>query len=164
MASNPEWLHRVPDICTQLQALHAPVVDRAVIERLFGVRRRQAIQLMHRFGGYQAGKTFLLETGRLAQNLQALADTPEFHEVEHQKRRLSSTLDQAWQNRTAHTFRIPVSPSSRDRVVADLPPGITLIPGRLMVEFTGVEDLMSKLYEVAQAAANDFDAFSAATQ
>jgi hypothetical protein len=119
---------------------------------------------MHRFGGYQAGKTFLLETARLAENLQALADTPEFRELDQTKRRLSSTLEEAWQKRAAHNFRIPVSASSRDRVVADLPPGITLIAGQLMIEFTCVEDLVSKLYELAQAAANDFDSFSAAAQ
>ena len=164
MALDPEWLHRVPDICVQLRGLHTPVVDRAVIERLFGVKRRQAIQLMHRFGGYQAGKTFLLETGRLTEKLQELADTPGFREVDQRKRRLSSMLDEAWQYRAAHSIRIPVSASTRDRVVADLPPGIVLMAGRLMINFTDVEDLVSKLYELAQAAANDFDAFSAAAQ
>ena len=37
-----------------------PFLDRPAIERLFGLRRRQSITLMHRLGGYQVGKTFLV--------------------------------------------------------------------------------------------------------
>ncbi|MBL8216784.1 MAG: hypothetical protein JNK87_39055 [Bryobacterales bacterium] len=40
-----------------LEELDLPVIDRAGIEQIFGVRRRRAIQLMHKFGGYQAART-----------------------------------------------------------------------------------------------------------
>jgi hypothetical protein len=47
-------------------------VDRAVIEQIFGLKRRQAIELLHQFGGYQAGRTFLLDRVRLLEALRSL--------------------------------------------------------------------------------------------
>jgi hypothetical protein len=58
------WLLRLPEIRAELTAIEVPVVDRAVFERVFGVRRRRAIQLLHHFGGFQAGRTFLVDHRR----------------------------------------------------------------------------------------------------
>ena len=48
--------------------------------------------------------------------------------------------------------------------VARLSAGIALEPGHLHIEFSGTEDLLAKLYELSQAAANDFDRFRAAAE
>ena len=50
------------------------------------------------------------------------------------------------------------------RKLADLAAGVALEPGHLHIEFVGAEDLLSKLYELAQAASNDFDRFRAAAE
>ena len=65
MPAKPEWLLRLPEIRAELEHLDVAIVDRAGIERIFGVRRRRAIELMHQFGGYQTGRTFLLDRVRL---------------------------------------------------------------------------------------------------
>ena len=41
------WLLRLPAIREELSQLDLPLIDRASFERLFGVRRRRAVQLMH---------------------------------------------------------------------------------------------------------------------
>ena len=56
MPAKAPWLLLIPAIIEQLETYDVPVVDRAVIERVFGLRRRRAIELLHRFGGYQAGR------------------------------------------------------------------------------------------------------------
>ena len=61
MPAKPAWLLHIPEIVTMLESFEVPVVDRASIERLFGLRRRRAIELLHHFGGYQAGRTFLID-------------------------------------------------------------------------------------------------------
>jgi len=53
------WLLQIPEIVSLLETFDVPVVDRAIVERLFGLQRRQAIELLHRFGGYQ-GRADLL--------------------------------------------------------------------------------------------------------
>jgi len=55
--------------------------------------------------------------------------------------------------------RIPVAAEGAERSMASLPPGICLRPGSLTVEFGQAEDLLSKLFVLAQAAAQDFDGF-----
>jgi hypothetical protein len=40
------------------QRIATPVLDRAALEKLFGLGRRQTIRLMSTFGGHLAGKTF----------------------------------------------------------------------------------------------------------
>ena len=47
---------------------------------------------------------------------------------------------------------------------ATLPPDVDLQPGQLRVEFDGVEDLLSKLFELAHSAANDFVRFRNAVE
>jgi hypothetical protein len=78
MPAKPLWLLHIPEIVSQLEAFDVPVVDRAIIERVFGLRRRQAIALLHRFGGYQAGRTFLVDRRLLIEHLRHLADGEEF--------------------------------------------------------------------------------------
>ena len=50
MPTKKTWLLRLTEIREELTAMQVPVVDRAIFERLFGVRRRRAIQLLHFFG------------------------------------------------------------------------------------------------------------------
>ena len=65
--------------------MEAPVVDRAVLERVFRVRRRRAVELMAHFGGYQAGRTFLLDRKQLERALERMRDGGDF-EFERQRK------------------------------------------------------------------------------
>ena len=60
MPRSPQWFHQLASALAQLQTFPAPVVDRASLEKLLKVSRRSAIRLLHAFGGYQAGRTFLI--------------------------------------------------------------------------------------------------------
>jgi hypothetical protein len=141
-----------------------PVVDRAIIERLFGLRRRRAIELLHRFGGYKAGRTFLVDRHLLIEHLRRLADGEEFQQERQRKERLGHTVDQLRRHQTAARVKISVQPDVFSRKLAELSAGVALGPGHLHIEFSGTEDLLSKLYELSQAASNDFDRFRAAAE
>src|SRR5580704_15398308 len=61
MPDQPSWIQAVPAILEALERVGAPpFLDRAAVEALFGLRRRQAIHLLGRMGGYQVGKAFLV--------------------------------------------------------------------------------------------------------
>jgi len=161
MAAKGSWLLRVPEICQDVAALDVPVVDRILFERLFHVRRRRAIQLMHTLGGYQTGQALLIDRAVLRQQLEALEAGTEFA-IEHGRRqRLLDSLEKVRRHRAAATVRIPVASEAAERSVASLPAGIFLKADGLRVEFRGAEDLLGKLYTLAQAAGNDFEAFKA---
>ena len=54
-------MQQLPAALDELRRFPAPVLDRAALEKLLRVERRTAIRLLHRFGGFQAGKTFLVD-------------------------------------------------------------------------------------------------------
>jgi hypothetical protein len=164
MPAKALWLLHIPEIVSQLETFDVPVVDRAIIERLFGLRRRQAIELLHRFGGYQTGRTFLVDRRLLIECLRRLADGEEFRRESRRKERLEHAVDRLRRDQTAARVKIPVPPDVFRRKLADLSPGVALEAGHLHIAFSGTEDLLSKLFELSQAAGNDFDRFREAAE
>jgi hypothetical protein len=151
------WLLRVKGIREALAAMEVPVVDRPIFERLFGVRRRRAIQLMHFFGGLQSGRTFLIDRIELIRQLEPLEASAEFIAEQRRRQRLVEALEGARRHRAAAQVSIPVQPLNGE--ITQLPAGIWLQPGSLRVDFRGAEDLLGKLFALAQGAAADFDGF-----
>jgi len=164
MPARAVWLLQIPVIVSQLDTFDVPVVDRAIVERLFGLRRRRAIELMHRFGGYQAGRTFLIDRRLLIEQLRRLAEGEEFQSESRRKERLQDAVDEFRRNITAARVRIPVPAAAPVWSAIDLVVGVALEPGHLHISFHGTEDLLSKLYRLSQAAANDFIRFQALTE
>ena len=151
MPRKPEWLQHVTSAIQELQSFPAPVVDRATLEKLLQVRRRQAIRLMHRFGGYQTSRTFLIDRLDLLQQFEAIA-AGETHERETQRRqRLIASL------RPRKSIR--VATDVRELKLTALPPGTHVRPGVLEIEFTNADQLLGRLFELAQAIHNDYDRF-----
>ena len=151
MPRKPEWLQNVTSAIEELHHFPAPVVDRATFEKLLHIQRRQAIRLMHRFGGYQAGRTFLVGRLELIQQLKAIQQG-ETHHVEMQRRqRLETSL------RPRKT--IPVAPDVWEHKLTELPRGIRLKPGILEIEFENANQLLERLFELAQSIHNDYEQF-----
>jgi hypothetical protein len=124
-----------------------------VIEAAFGVRRRRAIELMHRFGGYQAGKTFLVDRASLFRQLEALEAGGDFRQERSRRRLLSENLEQA-----KAVLRAKAVPIPAPRVKLDLP-GVRILPGELRIQFQGTEDLLRQLLELAMAIQDDYGRF-----
>jgi hypothetical protein len=164
MPAKAPWLLHIPDIIAMLETFDVPVVDRAVIEHLFGLRRRRAIELLHRFGGFQTGRTFLVDRLRLIDQLRCLADGDDFQAESRRREHLARKVDQLRRHQASTRVRIPVQPDVQCQRIDGLAAGVALEPGHLHIEFSGTEDLLSKLYELSQAANHDFPGFRAATE
>ncbi len=162
MPAKASWLLNVPAILDSLAALDTPVLDRGAIERIFRVGRRRAIQLLNAFGGYQSGRTFLIEKRILVEHLEAIRDGQEFTYEQRRRVRLVETLEKARRHRAGAGVRLPVPAGALSSKMADLAAGVRLEPGRLTVDFASPEDLLAKLFGLAQAAANDWERFEAA--
>ena len=159
MPAKSSWLLNIPAIRSMLAEVTLPVIDRAVIQSVFGLGRRQAIELMHRFGGYQAGRTFLIERTRLIAELDKIAAGGEYQQEEARHEKLTAAVAKFQRTRRAQEVRIDVSPEVFDTRMSMLPNAVHLEPGKLEVEFSSCEDLLTKLFTLAQAAVNDFDGF-----
>ena len=163
MPAKAQWLLRVPEILAELSALDVPVVDRAVCERLFRLRRRRAIDLIRGFGGYQAGRTFLLDRPKLIAQLEHIRDSPDFKMEWRRKERLAERLDAIRRLQAGERVAIAVAPETLSQRLPDLPDGVGLSPGALHILFQSPEELLSKLFALAQAIANDYAAFEKRT-
>ena len=159
MPAKPLWLLRVPAIITEVRALDAPVMDRAAFERLFGIRRRRAIDLMQGIGGFQCGRTHIVKREDVLVWLQQVQDGSEFESEHRRKQRVATQLDELHRHSGGRHIRIPVLAHAPS--VPELPNGIALRPGEMSVSFTTTEDLLARLYAFAAAAAENFDAFTA---
>ena len=160
MPARPQWLLRVPDILAELSALEVPVVDRSIIESAFRVKRRRAIHLLGYFGGYQVGRTFLVERESLLRQLRQIAEGERFDFEKQRHEKLRETLDRVRRELKGTKVVIPVSEQTPQ--LSGLPTGVTLEKGRLVVKFSSVEELLGRLFGIAQAAAGDFASFEAA--
>lgn len=159
MPTVPEWFLRLPEIVDDLERLTTPVVDRAVFESVFRVRRRRAIQLLHQFGGYQIGRTFVIDRASLISQLKSKAGGAAFDYEQKRKTRILDELEVARRQAPGRKVRIAVSSDVHERVIDGLPAGIHLKPGELRIEFFGTEDLLRHLFELSQAIANDYQRF-----
>jgi hypothetical protein len=164
MPAKPPWLLLIPEIVAAVETFDVPVVDRSTIERLFGLRRRRAIQLMHEFGGYQAGRTFLIDRKKFLDQLRRLTEGEGWQVENRRRERLDQQLDGLRRDQAAIRVKIPVETEAVGRNIQELSAGVDLAPGCLRIEFDNCEDLLRKLYELSRAAANDFDRFRAATE
>jgi len=164
MPAKPRWLLHIPQILDLLRDLSFPVVDRKMVESLFGVGRRRAIGLMEYFGGYRSGNTVLVDRLDLIARLEDVWEDPDTLKERNRKTRLADRLEAFRRARKAISVVIPVEPSVWKRRFPNLPSGVSVTAGELTVKFSRTEELLQRLFEVAQAAANDFDAFQAAVE
>jgi hypothetical protein len=163
MPDQPSWIDRLPDITRSLEAPDAPpFLDRPSIERLFGLRRRQSIALMHRLGGYQVGKTFLVDRQTL---VEFLADPLRRHGADVEARRFRTVGERLARAREERHFRrisIPATPPVFQINLDSLPAGIDIGHRELTVHFDHPRDLLEKLFALSQALANQYESFEAA--
>ncbi len=162
MPTKKTWLLRLPEIRKQLSEMQVPVVDRAMFERLFGVRRRRAIQLMHYFDAYQTGHTCVIDRLALIEQLVPLEASAEFAVEQRRRQRLVESLERLRRAQAGARVTISAKPGSDQG--AGLPAGVQVEPGMLRVAFADVADLLAKLYALSQAAAADFEAFRATAE
>ena len=162
MPAKPRWWRHIPEIRWMLAEARLPVIDRAAVQRLFGLERRQAIALLHRLGGFQAGRTFLISREQLIVQLDALAATGEYQQEAARRERVAAAIEGIERRRQTEAARILVSREVFDSRIQNLEPGVRLGPGKLEIEFAGPEDLLRKLFGLAQAVAHDYAGFEQA--
>ena len=145
MPSRPYWLDRLPEIIAGVSALSTPALDRRSFERIFRLHRRRAIELMHQLGSYPAGKGYLLDRQMLLRVLEGIQHSPEFR----------------WASSRGHLTAL-VAPNDGANGVAwptkgfdgspvDLPEGVRIGPGLLIISFSNSKELSKLLAKVTQS-------------
>jgi hypothetical protein len=158
MPSPPSWFQCVDDALQALREYPSPVLDRAGIETLLRVSRRTAIRLLHAFGGYQAGRTFLISREDLIAALVSVRSSGSFQQEGRRRRRLEDDLDETRRSLRARQVKLPVPVNPRSG--PSLPSGLRIVrPGVLEVDFASAEELLGRLYELVTMAGEDLEGF-----
>ena len=95
MPAPPRWLIAVPDAIRQLEALDRDLLTRRDVERLFGVSRARAAQLMRTFGAELVGASRVLRRTELLRQLRKYRQRAAFRGEEERRTRLVAELRQA---------------------------------------------------------------------
>jgi hypothetical protein len=121
-----------------------------------GVRRRQAIALLHRFTGYQVGRTFVVSREAVIEFLETIVASGAIAEATAKKRSVLEFLGEARQ--ALQLPSIPLPAAKLSEITFDgLPSGIRLQTDQLTIHFASATDLLEKLFSLSQALANDFE-------
>ena len=144
MPAKTTWLHRVTEICEEIQALDTPIVDRCTAERLFRLQRRQAIKLLHNFGGFQVGRTLVIKKEDLLVALERLKKGESFEWEVRRKQRIATLLEEARQEMRRRRVEVVVDSRVRLTTLAAMSTDIHLEPDELVIKFSGSRRICSK--------------------
>ena len=158
MPDQPLWLPHIPAFLQALKVSDAPaLLTRFDLERLFGVRRRRAILLLHRCGAARRGRELVATREAVVAFLEGCRDDDAVDRLAARDRQVGQALAEARRARTLPTIPLPPLAQLSAITFAGLPPGIELTPTALSVRFSSAQDLVEKLFTVAQALANDYE-------
>ena len=157
MPAQPSWHVRVPEILAALSVPESPpFLDRSAFERLFQVRRRQAIRLLAQCDGYQVGRTFLAGRESVISFLESVKRSGGAEAARGRRVRVGTAINDAVNRLAAIQPRVKARPA----LSAALHPGIEFpSPGKVQISFSDATDLLTRIVELATLATNDFARF-----
>ncbi len=163
MPARPTWFPRIPDILAELEQPTAPpFLDRAALGALFHLKRRQSIELMKQLRRYTIGKAHVVDR---AEVIRFLGQRRRHGRREEERQQRVVDLLGEYRSQSSPGIAIPIRGLKRqayETTMAGLPEGIELVPGRLTIAFAETNELLLRLFELAQAIQNDPRTFAAA--
>ena len=155
--AKPRWLLAIPDAITQLEALDQDLLTRRDLERLFGVSKVRATQLMTAFGAGRTGHLLTLPRAALLRQLRRPRTRAAVRGEATRRDRVVTAIRQA----RITGIRVAVPREAREARLAGLPDGVSVAPGRIEVRFSSAKDAVGRLFALAQALTNDYERFEA---
>ncbi len=148
MPDNPSYIHKLAGILSEARSPKPiPFFRRRDIEALFGLKKRQAVNLMHRIGAVRVSRELAVDQKDLVRWLERAAQSPEVaREAARRDRVIERIVD--LKAETAARARKIVLPDPAP--IAGLPDGVALAPGRLTVSFASEQQLLERLFLLAR--------------
>ena len=144
----PTYIHRLTSILAEAKSPKPiPFFRRCDIEALFGVKRRQAINLMHKIGAVRVSNEIAIPQRDLISWLEEISlDPAGAREIRRQERVIDRIVDLKAET-AARAIKIVLPDSAR---LADFPEGVSLQPGLLTVSFESEQQLLERLFLLAR--------------
>lgn len=148
MPDNPTYIHKLAGILAEARSPKPiPFFRRRDIEVLFGLQKRQAVNLMHRIGAVRVSRELAVEQRDLIRWLEAMLSDSS---VATEWRRHDTVIDRIVELKAETAARavkivLPDGASS-----LGLPDGVSLHPGLLTVSFDNEQQLLERLFLLAR--------------
>jgi hypothetical protein len=148
---NPTYTHKLGAILVEARSPKPiPFFRRRDIQALFGVKKRQAVNLMHRIGAVRVSRELAIEQRDLVRWLDRMIADPS---VTVEQRRHVAVIDRIVELK-AETAARAIKIVLPDRAPsAELPDGVSLLPGLLTVSFDNEQQLLERLFLLARVLA-----------
>ncbi len=156
MPDKPLWLDRLPEAIRELEQDPDLWVDRPRVDRLLGVGRRRAHQLLAPLADHSIGTSLVARRGDVIAFFQRVAAGEEAWYEGRRRQRLWAELDRtrrAW----AEQPRLLVETSEEEigriarRDLEGLPEGIELAPGSITLRFATFDEALRQLMALSIA-------------
>ena len=157
MPAKSRWLLAIPDAIKQLEALDQDLLTRRDLERLFGVSKVRATQLMTAFGAGRTGHLLTLPRAALLRQLRRPRTQAAVRGEATRRARVVTAIRQA----RLTGIRVAVPSAALEARLSGLPDGVSVEPGRIEVRFSGAKDAVGRLFALAQALTHDYERFEA---
>jgi hypothetical protein len=164
LPEKPLWVHRLPEVLKALERLPVPWVDRATVEDLLHVRRRQAQKILAPLATQRCGCSTVVERSVLVRHLERLASGETAYYEQKRRERVWAELEQERRRwlETPPAFVHP-KPEMLQAVYKEdfegLPAGVDLGPGRIEITFEHPTEALEKLLALAMAIGQNQSAF-----
>lgn len=151
MPDNPTYIHQLEKILAEARTPKPiPFFRRRDIEALFGLKKRQALNLMHRVGPIRVSSELAVEQRELVRWLKSMIDDPAVATEQRRHVAVIGRIVELKAETAARAIKI-VLPDQTPKI--DLPDGVSLRPGRLTVDFANEEQLLERLFLLARVLA-----------
>ena len=154
MPDKPTWCGDLDQIVQQLRNLPDPWVDRGTLERLLGVGRRRAQQILAPCIGRKIGASGVAGREAVIAHLGRLAAGEIVHYERQRRRRFSERLDALYHERLTRVM-VEAPAAIVNQELSGLPVGVSILPGCISVTFGSSTEALEKLLALAMAIGND---------
>jgi hypothetical protein len=151
MSDNPTYIHKLAEILAEARTPKPiPFFRRRDIEALFGLKKRQAINLMHRIGAIRVSRELAVDKRDLIAWLEQMIEDPSAAAEWRRHERVIDRIVELKAETAARAVKI-VLPDPKPS--GDLPDGVSLQPGLLTISFESDQELLERLFLLARVLA-----------
>lgn len=152
MPNHPSYIHKFAEILAEARAPKPiPFFRRRDIEALFGLKKRQAVNLMHRIGAIRVSRELAVDKRDLIRWLEQRFEDPSVAIEQQRHERVIDRIVELKAETAARAIKI-VLPDPKPFV--ELPDGVSLQPGLLTISFANDQQLLERLFLLARVLAS----------
>lgn len=151
MPDNPTYIHKLEGILAEARSPKPiPFFRRGDIEALFGLKKRQAVNLMHRMGAVRVSRELAIGQRDLVAWLERMLSDPAVAAEWRRQERVIDRIVELKAETAARAVKIVLPDAAPP---ADLPDGVSLQPGLLTISFDNQQQLLERLFLLARVLA-----------